>query len=75
MAILAFPTHSAAMAEYRVIQMDNGTFGVEVTDLKTMPMGISTISGFISEAQARGYIGARQKMDATNDNDCDKHTE
>jgi hypothetical protein len=51
-------THPHAEASYRVIQLENGSFGVEVSIPDTHP---TTVSMFKTEADAEAWIAEHQR--------------
>jgi hypothetical protein len=52
-------THPHADATYRVIRLDDGSFGVEVRIPENYP---TTISKFVTEADAAAWIVEHQRL-------------
>lgn len=51
-------THPHAEATYRVVSLEEGTFGVEVVIPETNP---TTVSSFASEADAQAWIAKHKE--------------
>jgi hypothetical protein len=51
-------THPHAEASYKVIALDDGTFGVEVSIPDSQP---TTVTSFASEQDAEAWIGSHQR--------------
>lgn len=52
-------THPHALATYRVVSLEDGSFGVEVTIPDTHP---TTVSKFATEADAEAWIVEHQRQ-------------
>ncbi len=52
-------THPHALATYRVVSLEDGSFGVEVTIPDTHP---TTVSKFATEADAEAWIAEHQRQ-------------